>query len=260
MEVLYKAIFALGYYGLLRVGELTDSPHVIKARDVHLALNKEKILVVLQTSKTHGRNARPQKVKITANSIEKMGNYMHRNFCPFRLLNDYIGLRGDYCRPDDRFFVFLDGSPVSADKARKVLKLVIDRVGLNCKNYDMHSLRIGRASDLIKYGYSVEDVKRIGHWKSNAIYRYLKKLNLDRVDTAHFKWRSMWIFKNINSKHVFDHGWCCMSLLRCCYFRAIISSCTCVHGAYISMLTLLAAKYFIDSTFILDQLEGWNEI
>ena len=34
LEVLYKTILILGYYGLLRIGEVSHSPHSIKARDV----------------------------------------------------------------------------------------------------------------------------------------------------------------------------------------------------------------------------------
>ena len=59
LEHLYKAIFSLGYYGLMRVGELTvnEGGHTVKAKDVHLATNKEKLLVILYTSKTHGVNS-----------------------------------------------------------------------------------------------------------------------------------------------------------------------------------------------------------
>ena len=90
LQCMYKALFALGYYGLLRVGELTSSPHTIKARDVHLGLNKDKMLVVLYSSKPHNIGDRPQKVKITANSVEKSGHYVHRNFCPFKLMREYL--------------------------------------------------------------------------------------------------------------------------------------------------------------------------
>ena len=38
---LYQALFSTAYYGLLRVGELTASSHTIKARDVHIAQNKQ---------------------------------------------------------------------------------------------------------------------------------------------------------------------------------------------------------------------------
>ena len=55
LERLYEALFALGYYGLMRIGELTASNHCVKAKNIHLALNKEKLLIVLYSSKTHNK-------------------------------------------------------------------------------------------------------------------------------------------------------------------------------------------------------------
>ena len=37
LEIVYKAIFLLSYYGLLRIREVTYSPHVIKVKDVNIA-------------------------------------------------------------------------------------------------------------------------------------------------------------------------------------------------------------------------------
>ena len=81
LEILYKALFALGYYGLMRVGELTFSDHVLKAKNTHIASNKEKILVVLYSSKTHHPGNIPQEIKITGKSSSK--TVKHRHFCPF---------------------------------------------------------------------------------------------------------------------------------------------------------------------------------
>ena len=104
LEKLYLALFTLGYYGLMRVGELTQSPHVAKARDVHLAINKQKLLVVLYSSKTHSAGNRPQKIKITA-----IGKEMRkRNFCPFKILADFIDVRGSYLDDLEPFFIFRD--------------------------------------------------------------------------------------------------------------------------------------------------------
>ena len=36
LNCLYRALFAVAYYGLLRIGECAQSPHVIKAADVHI--------------------------------------------------------------------------------------------------------------------------------------------------------------------------------------------------------------------------------
>ena len=57
LESLFKTIFIIGYYGLFRVGELTKSPHVMRAKDVYISHNKDKILIVLHTSKTHGHES-----------------------------------------------------------------------------------------------------------------------------------------------------------------------------------------------------------
>ena len=52
LATLYSALLMAGYFGLLRVGELTQGEHPILATDVHIGENKNKILFVLRTSKT----------------------------------------------------------------------------------------------------------------------------------------------------------------------------------------------------------------
>ena len=173
LEKLYLALFALGYYGLMRVGELTQGPHEVKAKNVHLAMNKDKILVVLYSSKTHSKANRPQKIKVTAS---KDGNADKiRNVCPFKILEEYIKVRGSYLHDEEQFFIFKDHSPVTADQTRKLLRFMLTNFGLEADLYDMHSLRIGRASDLIRMNFSIKHVKRLGHWKSNVVFRYIRQ-------------------------------------------------------------------------------------
>ena len=62
--VLYRAILITGYYGLFRIGELVTGDHLIRVSDVHIGENKNKIQIVLKTSKTHGLGDQPQVVKI----------------------------------------------------------------------------------------------------------------------------------------------------------------------------------------------------
>ena len=61
------------------------SQHTIKAKDVHLGTTKDKIKLVLYTSKTHGRETISQENKIVSNNSEigiKGNRYnMKRNFC-----------------------------------------------------------------------------------------------------------------------------------------------------------------------------------
>ena len=174
LEIMYKALFALSYYGMMRISEVTLSEHVLKAKDVHSALNKDKLLIYLYSSKTHDTGMRPQKIKITSNLMEKSGFYAKRNFCPFDLVNNYMYIRGDFDSSQEQFFVFKDKTPVAASHFRNLLKLCLSNLGLDATLYGVHSLRIGRTTDLIKYNYSIEEVKRMGRWRSNVVYKYIR--------------------------------------------------------------------------------------
>ena len=167
-------MFAVYYYGLMRVGEITQSQHILKACNVHMARNKNKLLLILYSSKTHDKANRPQKIKITANDIERMGNYKDRHFCPFQLMRNYIAVRGDYSNLEEQFFTFRGGIPVTPEHLRKLLKSLLVNSGLDSSLYGVHSFRIGQTTDLIKFGYSVDEVKLMGRWKSNVIFKYIR--------------------------------------------------------------------------------------
>ena len=181
LEILYKAILLMGFYGLFRVGELaaylnTDkSNHAIKAKDVHMGQNKNKILIVLFSSKTHGKESRPQKIKIAANQAEhgiKLAKTKH--FCPFKVVTQYMDIRGGYDTDDEQFFLMNQKIPVRPENIRKVLKLTLDRLGLDSSLYNTQSLRIGRATEMEKTGYSIQEIKTVERWKSSTVFRYLR--------------------------------------------------------------------------------------
>ena len=170
LETLYKAMFLLGYHGLFRVGELTKGDHVIKAADVHIAGNKEKILIVLHTSKTHGWDSYPQEIKISGTS-----NTKNLLFCPFKASREYLAIRGNYRTTNEQFFVFSDQSPVAPQHFRAVLKTTLKNVNLNPTLYNCHSLRIGATTDMVlKYNKSIFQAKLAGRWRSNAVFKYIK--------------------------------------------------------------------------------------
>ena len=178
LNMLFQAILLLGYYGLFRVGELVTgeqgNQHTAKAKDVYLGVNKEKILVVLYSSKTHSKHNIPQKIKIKPNEKQiKKQSQSKKFFCPFQAMKNYMAIRGDYTHNKENFFIFRDGKHVNHDQVRVVLRTAIKDLGLNPWVYNTHSLRCGRAVDMLKYGYTIDQIKLAGWWKSNAIYRYL---------------------------------------------------------------------------------------
>ena len=56
LVIMYQALLGLGYYGLMRIEELTESDHTLKAKHIFVSDNKNKIIVVLYTSKTHDKS------------------------------------------------------------------------------------------------------------------------------------------------------------------------------------------------------------
>ena len=172
LEALYKVAFAMSYFGLFRIGELTASQHVLKAKNVHEARNKSKYLAVLFTSKTHGEGDIPQKINI----FKCCNVFKHKKarYCPVELIQNYTSLRKPYSSDLEQFLIFADGSPLKATQFRAVLKQLLTQLGLNPEFYDTHSFRIGGASDLLRLGYSVTEIKMRGRWRSNAVFKYLR--------------------------------------------------------------------------------------
>ena len=176
---MYKALMVTAYYGLFRVGELTQSPHVIKACDVYVGVNKRKFRFVLHSSKTHNRGDNPQIIKIkckdtNADQVLDPTQQYVAALCPFELVDDYIRLRSEYSSDQDQFFVFSDSSPVQPEHFRTILKKTIKLRKLEPGRYGTHSFRAGRSVDLFEMGVLVETIKNFGRWTSSAVYKYLK--------------------------------------------------------------------------------------
>ena len=172
LELLYKTILLLSYYGMMRNGELTQSPHALKASNIHIGSNKDKILIVLYTSKTHGVDSHPQEIHISANNSRSKRDQSF--LCPFKSVRQFAKLRGDYVSEHEQFFIFRSGSPVKPCHLRSILSSALGRLGLNPSLYNSHSMRGGRTQDLFAFGFPVDKIKRMGRWKSNAVYKYLK--------------------------------------------------------------------------------------
>ena len=180
LALLYQTLFSIAYFGLFRVGELTSGSHPIKAGDIKVGRNKRKMKFILRSSKTHGRYNCPQLVKISSqDKSDKQGQNSRRKYislpCPYQLLRDYAAARGPMANPkNDPFFVFAGGIPVKPAQMRGCLKLMIKKAGYDKKLFSVHSFRMGRSEDLLKLGLSVETIKKLGRWKSNAIFKYLR--------------------------------------------------------------------------------------
>ena len=137
-------------------------------------------------SKTHGYESRPQKIKIKTSESYKNGidnskschsgktSKITRFSCPFKLSREYLTIRGNYLQDAELFFVLSDHSLVSPYLIQKTLCTTLKNLNLNPKLYNSHSFRIGWTGDLLRLGYSIEEIKIAGRWKSNVIYKYVR--------------------------------------------------------------------------------------
>ena len=94
--------------------------------------------------------------------------------CPYLLLRQYARVRGPYDNDFEPFFIYRDKTPVRPTHMRNCLRTALSECGFNAMAYCTHSLRSGRSLDLLKLGLSVKTIKKLGRWKSNAVFKYLR--------------------------------------------------------------------------------------
>ena len=185
LVTLYQTMFLTAYFGLFRPGEITASPHCIKARDVHIGSNKRKLSFVLHTSKTHWKDVKLQIIKINGSEFDPTGKRLEMSsilkdnqqhlLCPFTMIKYFVDVCKQRISDDEEFFIFRDRSPVTAEHMHLVLKNSLQILGLDADLYNLHSFRIGHCGDLYDMGVSVETIKKLGRWKSSIVYNYLKQ-------------------------------------------------------------------------------------
>lgn len=176
LKALYKAMFVLGYYCLLRVGELTSGRHPILAKNVITGRNKLKIQVTLTSSKTHTRSQKHQVIRFPDPDEEQdTFKWLNTKYCPFTIIENYRRVRDLIDSPGEQFFVFKTNIPVREGHFRRVLKRMIQLAGYNAQKYNAHLFRIGRANHLkFKLLFTVDRIKLKGRWLSDAIWKYFR--------------------------------------------------------------------------------------
>lgn len=172
---LYKCMLVLGFYGMLRVGEMASGEHPILARDVHFNHKERKVQIILRTSKTHGLGDQPQYVKISSDDARVF--LYNQKFCPYQVVNAFMQTRGPKLNDGDPFFVFSDNSPVKPYQMQAVLKRALKGFGIDPSDFGIHSLRIGYATTLDHRHVSLDVIRRKGRWRgTNIVFRYIRMI------------------------------------------------------------------------------------
>ena len=99
--ILYKALFVSAYFGMLRAGEVTKGPHVVLAENIHIGLNKDKILFVLKSSKMHDKGQKLQLIKFSRTTLADLPKDSTK-------LTTTTKVRAQYCLKHCSFCTFKD--------------------------------------------------------------------------------------------------------------------------------------------------------
>ena len=142
LSLLYQTVFSTMYFGMFRISEVAEGPHAIKVRDVKISDNKDKVLCILRSSKTHNMGNKPQFVRILSqpNDFQGCRGIAINQKCPFQLLRKYAQARPKYASEHEAFFVHHDRTSIKPHNVRTTLKTVLTALKLDATIYNLHSI------------------------------------------------------------------------------------------------------------------------
>ena len=160
---LLKAMLTIGFFGLMRIGELTMS----KEKVVPLMMDQvsfcSNYISISITHFKHNQNLKPLEVPIQPQSCP--------DICPVKHLTHYLSLRGYAPGP---LFSFPTHSPIPRQFFSNHLSRLISFSGFQVSRYKSHSLRIGGASYYASLGYTNLQIQILGRWDSDAFIKYIR--------------------------------------------------------------------------------------
>ena len=162
-RALLKAMITVGFFGLMRIGELTRSKEKVVPLSIQQLTFCHSYISISITHFKHNQSLLPLEIPIQFQSLPQI--------CPVRHLTYFLSLRGYEPGP---LFCFPTLSPIPRQFFSKHLSRLISFSGFQVERYKSHSLRIGGASYYASLGYSDAQIRLLGRWESNAFVRYIR--------------------------------------------------------------------------------------
>lgn len=165
-QKLWTAVFSLSYHACLRAGEAVQSTS--KEHTLHysqLSITPSHVKITFKTYK-HSSHRTP--------TILLQKDTQH-NSCPVRTLQEYLRLRGTQSGP---LFMTQNHIPIDRSAFSSTLKTTVRAIGLDPSNYNTHSFRIGRATQLAQDHHTDATIRSAGRWRSSAYLQYIRPQNV----------------------------------------------------------------------------------
>lgn len=164
---LFRTAFLLAFHGCLRAGEVATTSSkadpVIRSNDIKILIDGS-ISLTIHHSKASQFS--PQRILIKADKDTRLCR---------KALKKFMKMRSSFKTSSrSAFLCHANGEPLTKFQLSSLLMKATKEIGMESK-ISSHSLRIGGASHAASSGMKVEELKRLGRWKSSAYKLYLRK-------------------------------------------------------------------------------------
>ena len=154
LVMLYRSMLTLVFHGLLRPGEFTYSPHVVRIENVFF--DNGVVIIFLPTSKAHNKKY-AQQIRVAPQRVH----------CPVAYLIDFLKVRPFAPGP---LFVKQDNLPIQYPAVLTLFHDLAQFLDLPTQRYKPHSLRIGATTELHVKGFTNQVIqsRADGHRKHSG--------------------------------------------------------------------------------------------
>lgn len=163
--VMYKSMVMLMYFGLLRVGEVTQTDHVLKFRNVKISYSPRRVVLRFETAK----NDRTGEIRHSATVYPDPDERV----CPVLHLLNYFLVRPQVRHNEENLYVKFNSHPVTEYEFRVILTKACKLMHWS-RRVTSHSFRMGRATQLFLSGVPLQQIQQAGWWCSNAVLSYIQ--------------------------------------------------------------------------------------
>ena len=163
-RIMLTAMFLSAYFLCLRVGEIAKSNNVsnmITLQVSSVTVRRSIVAYLFTLTKyKHHKGHKP---------ILRLESQTKEKFCPVKSLTKFLAVRTKISGP---LFIMKSAKPITRSQFWTILKKCLTKIGKDAADFGTHSFRIGRCTDMVRDGYSDEQIKKIGRWNSTAFRDY----------------------------------------------------------------------------------------